>query len=84
MRPEQDADRIPLGIDDEELVDDIFDDEDYAPGPDERDRDLIDGTWEQRYYSGQHRERNWGAIGLAMGIVLVMAMVLPGLLVLFG
>jgi hypothetical protein len=84
MRPEQDEDRIPLGLDDEEFVEDDYEDEEFAPGPDERDRDLIDGTWEERYYSGQHRQRNWGAIGLAMGIILVIALVLPGILVFVG
>lgn len=80
MRPADDEDRIPLGLDGEEIVEGDLDD-DFAPGPDERDQDLIDGSWEQRYYSGQHRQRNWGAIGLGVAIILVLAMVLPGILV---
>ena len=42
-------------------------------GPDERDRDLLDGTWEQQYYARPQRPpRDWNAI--------VMGMVLPTLL----
>lgn len=79
MRPTDDDERIPLGFDDDEA--EAGDGDATAWGPDERDRDLIDGSWEQRYYSGQHRPRDWGSIGLGVAIVLILAMLLPGLLV---
>ena len=57
------------------------DEDEYADeidlGPDERDADLMDGRWEDRYYSGQVRNRDWNSIYLAIGLVAVMAMVLP-------
>lgn len=68
MHPLDDDDRIPLAPpapDEPDL------------GPDERDRDLMDGTWEQRYYSGQHRTRDWNTIGLGIAILVVIALVLP-------
>lgn len=77
-RPD-DSDRIPLGLDDDPADDE--DDSEALFGPDERDRDLVDGSWEQRYYSGQQRQRDWSSIGLAFAIVLILAMLLPGLLV---
>ena len=46
-------------------------------GPDDRDADLMDGRWEDRYYSGQVGKRDWNSIYLAVGLVIVMAMVLP-------
>lgn len=49
-------------------------------GPDERDADLMDGRWEDRYYSGQVRKRDWNSIYLAVGLVVVMAMLLPMIL----
>ncbi|PFG72874.1 hypothetical protein [Tepidiforma thermophila] len=73
MYPDDDDDRIPLGppADDRDL------------GPDERDRDLMDGTWEQQYYSGQLRTRDWNTIALGIAILVVLALVLPMLLVVF-
>ncbi len=74
-----DEDVIPLG-------DDEDDDEDYGPdlGPDERDMDLMDGTWEQRYYAGQQKTRDWGSVLVGVALLALLAMVLPMLLVLFG
>ena len=46
-------------------------------GPDERDMDLMDGSWEQEYYSNDRRTRNWGAITVALGLLVVMGMLLP-------
>jgi hypothetical protein len=68
----EDDDRISLGLEDHELL---------APGPDERDMDLMDGSWEQRYYSGQHRGRDWNSIGIGVALLLIIGMVLPGILV---
>lgn len=73
-----DEDVIPLGDDEDE--------EDYGPdlGPDERDLDLMDGTWEQRYYAGQQKTRDWGSVLAGVALLALLAMVLPMLLVLFG
>lgn len=57
------------------------DDDGGVVGPDERDLDLLDGTWEQRYYSGQFRQRDWNAIALGISLVVIAALVLPTLLV---
>jgi len=70
--PRQCEDRIPLGLED---------DEDFAPGPDERDMDLMDGSWEQRYYAGQHRSRDWNSIGIGVALLVIIGLVLPGILV---
>lgn len=50
-------------------------------GPDERDADLLDGTWEQRYYSGRARPRDWSGVYLGLALLIVLAFVLPMLLV---
>jgi len=56
--------------------------EDLGPdlGPDERDLDLLDGRWEQEYYSGRARTRNWNAVMVGVAILMVAAMVVPMLL----
>lgn len=51
-------------------------------GPDERDMDLLDGSWEQRYYAGQTRTRDWQAITAAVGVLVLIGLILPLLLVL--
>lgn len=58
-------------------------DDDDGPGlgPDERDRDLLDGSWEEKYYSGRVRSIDWTTIGVALGLLAVIGLVLPGLLV---
>lgn len=81
MHPRDDEDTINLGLDDED--EEYWDEEEDAPGPDERDIDLLDGRWEERYYSGQERVRDWGTIGLAVAIVAALSLILPGLLVFF-
>jgi hypothetical protein len=48
-----------------------------APGPDERDRDLMDGSWEARYYGGHIRERDWSSIIIGVSLLLLMAFTLP-------
>ncbi|MEO6398379.1 MAG: hypothetical protein ABIP13_07910 [Tepidiformaceae bacterium] len=67
-------DRIPLGADP---------DAEPGPslGPDERDMDLMDGSWEQRYYSGQERTRDWSTIGMAIALVVLVSLVVPMVLV---
>lgn len=46
-------------------------------GPDERDLDLLDGSWEQQYYSGQLRQRDWQTILLGLALLALLAMLLP-------
>ncbi len=58
-------------------------DGDIAPGPDERDLDLMDGSWEQKYYSGKRHGIDWNAVSLGLGILVLAGLVLPGLLVVF-
>ncbi len=50
-------------------------------GPDERDLDLLDGTWEQRYYRGQTRQRDWTSINIGLSLVILMAIIIPAILV---
>ena len=45
-------------------------------GPDERDMDLLDGGWEERYYSGQLRQRDWRSIRIGISLVLLIALLL--------
>ena len=56
---------------------------DIAPGPDERDLDLMDGSWEQKYYSGKNRSIDWNAVNIGLGIAVLVGLVLPGLLIFF-
>ena len=67
-------DRIPLGADSEA---------DAGPdlGPDERDMDLMDGSWEQRYYSGKEGGRDWNTIGVGIGLLVLVSLVVPMFLV---
>ncbi len=48
-----------------------------APGPDERDRDLMDGSWEAEYYSGRKKTRNWNAIGAGVAILVLAGLIVP-------
>ena len=50
-------------------------------GPDDRDRDLLDGSWEQRYYAGGVRTRDWHSIGIGIGLLFLLAMIVPLVLV---
>jgi len=43
--------------------------------------DLMDGSWEQRYYAGEHRGRDWNSIGIGVALLVILGMVLPGILV---
>ncbi|MEP7214885.1 MAG: hypothetical protein ABI782_01460 [Anaerolineaceae bacterium] len=67
-------DRIPLGADpDADLGLDL--------GPDERDMDLMDGSWEQRYYAGKERGRDWNTIGVGIALLVLISFVVPMFLV---
>lgn len=52
-------------------------------GPDARDADLMDGTWEQGYYARQRRSRDWTGIMTGLGLLVLLGMLLPALLVFF-
>ena len=61
--------------------DDIEEEEDdLVLGPDERDRDLLDGSWERQYHAGGNRSRDWSSIGIGIALLLLMGMLLPTLL----
>ncbi len=70
--------------------DDAYDDDDDGPivlgraprddtrdlGPDEHDMDLLDGSWEEEYYSGRHRTRNWNTIMLGLALLIVLGLLI--------
>ena len=65
----------------DDYEDDDDEGEDLLLGPDERDRDLLDGSWEQEYYARSPRPpRDWNAIGIGIALLLVMGMILPTIL----
>ncbi|MCK6563581.1 MAG: hypothetical protein L6Q80_02390 [Dehalococcoidia bacterium] len=65
-----------------EFADDV--DEDGPDlGPDERDRDLMDGTWEERYYSGRAKQRDWQSVYVGLALLALMGLVIPALVVVF-
>jgi hypothetical protein len=68
----EDEDRISLGRETASSVD---------LGPDERDRDLIDGSWEADYYAGRTRSIDWQTVGIGVGLLLLIALILPAVLV---
>lgn len=53
-------------------------------GPDERDLDLMDGSWEQEYYAGRMKTRNWNAIGAGIALIVVASLLIPMIMVLFN
>jgi hypothetical protein len=60
-----------------------MDDDEQNLGPDERDRDLMDGSWEDRYYRGLERRRDWRAIYLGISLLVLLAFLIPLILVVF-
>lgn len=48
-------------------------------GPDDTDRDLLDGTWEEEYYKGARRQRDWRSIGVGLALLVLLAMILPAI-----
>jgi hypothetical protein len=60
---------------------DVEPDDGLDLGPDERDRDLLDGSWESAYYGGRRRTRDWRAVQLGIALLIVMAIVIPSVLV---
>ncbi len=64
---------------------DLADDSDEPDlGPDERDSDLMDGTWEAEHYGGRRKSRDWNAIVAGIALFVIIAMLLPMLLVVFN
>lgn len=72
--PDDEDDVIPLG----ESID-----EEPDLGPDEHDMDLLDGSWEQQYYSGRLRRRDWKSIYTGVALLILIALIVPAVLVLF-
>ena len=70
-----------LEYDDEQDDGEEYEDDGPNLGPDERDRDLMDGSWEARYYRGQEKVRNWNAIGVGIALIVLVALILPSILV---
>ena len=52
-------------------------------GPDARDRDLMDGSWEQRDYAGQMRRRDWHGVYVGLTLLVLLGLLIPGLVVVF-
>jgi hypothetical protein len=67
----------PEIYDEDDFEDELEDDgEEVDLGPDERDLDLLDGTWEDDYYAGRQRSRDWQSITVAISVLILVAMVL--------
>lgn len=71
--------RRHIPLDDIGLEDDLAGGPDL--GPDERDADLLDGSWEADYYAGGQRSFDWQTIGLGIGLLVLIAIVVVPLLV---
>jgi len=69
------------GYDEEEEEDDAIPLDDFVEGPDlgpdERDRDLMDGTWERDYYGGKLKSVNWNAIVVAVSLLILAGLIVP-------
>lgn len=50
-------------------------------GPDERDLDLMDGSWEERYYRGRLQQRDWHSITIALSLLVLLALAVPAIVV---
>ncbi|MBI2767059.1 MAG: hypothetical protein HYX53_14265 [Chloroflexi bacterium] len=58
--------------------------DDFGPdlGPDARDMDLMDGSWEERYYQGRAGSRDWQSISIALSLLVLLGLLVPLVLVL--
>jgi hypothetical protein len=74
VRDDEEDDELDEFAEEEELVN---------LGPDERDRDLMDGTWEAEHYSGRQKTRDWNTISAGVALIVLMALIVPMFLVLF-
>jgi len=70
---------LPFGDDDEDVDEIELGDGDDGPdlGPDERDADLMDGSWERRYYTQPTARRDWQSVYVGIALIIVMAMLVP-------
>ena len=72
-------------FEDDDVVEDAaqgyLPDEETDLGPDERDADLLDGSWEQGYYAGRNQPRDWKNVYIGLALLLLIAMIVPGILV---
>ena len=80
-QPDED-DTFALGLDDE--VEDGWDSVSGAPGPDARDLDLLDGSWEQQYYSGRVRSFDWNSLLVAFALLALAGLIVPLIFVVLG
>ena len=62
--------------------DDEFEEDEVDLGPDERDLDLLDGSWEEEYYAGRLRTRDWSSIGAGVALLALIGLLVPMILVL--
>ncbi len=76
--------RVPEPDEYELSEDEEFDEDEVELGPDERDADLLDGSWEEAYYAGRVRRRDWSSIGVAIALLFLLGLLLPTLLVLLN
>ncbi|MFN0093376.1 MAG: hypothetical protein ACKVVT_01170 [Dehalococcoidia bacterium] len=67
----------------DELVED-FDELIPDLGPDERDRDLMDGSWEDRYYRQEKRGIDWKSIQIGVALLVLLGLLLPLVLTVTG
>lgn len=75
-------DTIPLGRSPAPDPADAWDD---GPdlGPDDRDMDLMDGSWEERYYQGRIRTRDWQSVGVGLSLLVLLGLLIPAIMVFF-
>jgi hypothetical protein len=50
---------------------------DELAGPDERDLDLLDGSWESRYYGGKIKRRDWSTVMLGVALLVALSLIVP-------
>jgi hypothetical protein len=62
---------------------DAPDRDDRELGPDERDLDLMDGSWEQDYYSGGRRSIDWHAVTVGLALLVLLGLLVPVIEVFF-
>lgn len=79
MSHPEEEDTFALGLEDED--DDAWEDDHHAPGPDERDLDLMDGSWEQQYYAGRLRSFDWNSALVGLALLALAGLIVPLVLV---
>ncbi len=76
-----------VGVDKETKADGLEEPEEQAEdtwernlGPDERDRDLMDGSWEAKHYANRQPKRDWKNVQMGLAIFVLLSLVVPLLL----